>query len=361
MQLQEVIGVLEHIDQFSGKHNLPAQYKRLVNALNQARKKPSSETTAKIIQQREKIRAVHDAAEPDKWGRSGQQLYEKLGATELIGMKARDRIDHIFQTYEADPNGIIQAMEELAEQTSQLVEHIHTLNNGLKPLLGEGTENPPDTTTLQILFPVNGSAPTLQNLEESLQNWDRVISAFSRLTRQPAEDSIILNIEQNPLVVDVAVPHDITSAIGKATCEVLEVHKKYLNIKRVSLEVDNLELRNRGVAEQLNKEADLLIRNTASDVTRALMDDFGWAKESSRNDVHNLVNTAVTTIFEFIKEDGQVDIREAGDHIVSPIQKQMVDAFAHVHSLEEQIARLISTEGQEKISQDNPSLEINQS
>ncbi len=353
MQLKELIGILEQIDTLSRKHNLTGQYKKLVSALTHARKNPTSETTAKIIQQKEKIRSIHDSAEPGKWARSSQQIYEKLGASELIGSKAMDHIDRIFQTHEADPNGIIQAIEELAEQTSQMLEKIEIMLNGLKPLLEEEPVTTENTTTLQILFPENSFAPTIQNLEGALQKWDRVISAFSKLTRQPNEDSIILSIEQNPLVLEVAVFNGITSSIGKATCNVLGIHQKYLDIKRVGLEVGNLELRNRGIADQLDKEADLLIRNTASDVTKALMEEFGWAKESNRSDIHNLVSTAVTTIFDFVKEDGRVEIHEAGDKSASPIQKQLADAFAQVHALEEQISRLTVTEDQEEASQDN--------
>ncbi|GEM_PF-5661638 len=352
MQLNELIGVLDHVDRLSRKHNLPGQYKKLIIALNQARKKPTPEATARIIQQRERIRSAHEAAEPEKWSLSSKQLYERLRATEFLGSGAMARIDQIFQTHEADPNSIAQAIGELTEQTTELVERIRTLLDGLRPLAEEESETTLDATTLQILFPGSAPAPTIQYLEDSLQQWDRVIAAFSRLVRQSTEDSIILNIEQGPLIIEVAIFDDVASAIGKATCEVLGVYEKYLNIKRVGLEVDTLELRNRGIGEQLDKEAEILIRNTATNVTKSLMEEFEWKKETNRSEVQNLVSTSVATIFEFVKDEGRIEVHEAGK-TASPVQEQLTEAFSQVHALEEQIARLTFSEDQKEVNQDN--------
>ncbi len=346
MQLNELIGVLDHIDKFFTKHNLPNQYRKLISTLNQARKKPTPDTATRIIQQRERIRSAHNATKPEKWSRSSQKLYEKLGTPEIMGNVAMNRIDNIFQMHEADPNSIAQAMEELAGQTTALIERVRSLLDSLKSLAEEAPDTLPDTTTLQILYPESTSALTMQNLENALQQWDHAVAAFSRLTRQLNEDSIVLNIEQNPLLIEVAVFDGVTSAVGRATCEVLGVYEKYLDIKRVGLEVDNLELRNRGIAEQLDKEAELLLRNTATNVTKALMEEFGWKKEANRNDVHNLVSTAVATIFEFVKDEGSIEVHEAGKS-TSTVQEQLTAAFSQVHALETQISKLTFQDTQE--------------
>ncbi len=346
MQLIEVIGVLEYIDSFFRKHNLPNQYKRLTTALNQARKKPSPEITTKIIQQKERIRTSHEAMVPEKLSLSNQKLFEKLGAAELIGESAMAHIDQIFQTHEADLNSVAQALGELAEQTSELMERVRSLLEGLNPLTEEETIASTNGTTLRLLFPENTSATTIQELEDSLQKWGRVLGAFSRLTRQPEEDSIITDIEQEPFTIELAVPDGATSAISRATCAVLGDYEKYLNIKRIGLEVSTLELRNKGIADQIDNEAQILIRNTATQVTKSLMDEFEWKKESDRNEVHNLTNTAVATIFQFVKDRGRIAIHEAGKP-TSQDQKQLTDAFYQVQAIEAQIEQLDRSEDHE--------------
>lgn len=341
MQVRELISALSNIDQFTRKHNLPGQYKKLVTALNQARKKPTPESTSKLVQQRDKIRSIHQAAESQQMSPSTQLIHQKLGAYELLGANAMSHVDDIFQSHEADPNSIIQSISEIGEQTQRFMDNIGSILEGLRPLSEDRQTDITDgqVSTIQLRFPVDSSLPTMQNLEGSLQDWDRVIAAFSRLTRQEVVDSIIQNIEKSPLMIEVAIDDGISESIGRATCEVLGVYERYLDIRRVGLEVTNLELRNRGIGDQIEKEAELLIRNTASDVTKALMEEFEWKKEANRSDVHNQVSAAVATIFDFVKENGRIDIHNGSD-LNNPVQRQLDDAFTKVRNLENRISKL---------------------
>ncbi len=350
MQVRELINALDSIDKFARKHNLSNQYKKLTIALNQARKKPTPESTGKIVQQRDRIRSIHHSVETQQLLPSTQMIYERLGVFELLGAQAMNRVDNIFQSHEADPNSIIQSIEEIGEQTNQLLEHIGILMEGLKPLSEEEQMNYTDTNlnTIQLQFPLNSSPPTIQNLDDSLQKWDRVFAAFSKLIRHETEDSIIQNIEKSPLMIEVGIVDGISESIGRAACEVLSVYEKYLDIKRVGLEVNSLELRNRGISEQLDKEANLLIRNTASDVTKAMMEEFEWKKEANRSDVHNQISAAVATIFDFVKDSGRIDICN-GRNSYHPVQQELAAAFTKVRDLENRISKLDFLMNQETI------------
>jgi len=339
MQMRELISVLEEIDGSLKDNNIVSLYKKLITSLNQARKKPSPEVSAKVVQHRELIRAAHDTLASDGQLPFNPALYEKLGAGNLIGNGAMDRIDEIFQIYEADPSSMAEAMGELLDQTNELVQKVRELRDGLRPLVEDRPLPAPDEGILQILFPGETTARTIEEMEESLEQWGRVINAFSRLTRQPDHDATIVNIEQNPLILELAVRDEVINSIANATCEVLSVYEKYLDIRRVGLEVNYLELRNRGIADQLEKEAEMLIRNTASDVTKSLMEEFDWKKESERSDVHNHVSNAVAIIFDFVKNNGKIEVYERS-RADSISKKQLTDSFTQVNQLEQQITRL---------------------
>ncbi len=336
MQVKELIGTLENTDRLFKRHNLPNQYRKLISALNQARKKPTPETTAKIIQLKERIREAHNAAEPENKTPYGRKIYEKIGASNLLGKNAMDRIDNIFQTHEADPPSVANALEELVDQTSGLMDRVRTLMDGLTSLAEEEIHVSQNGTTMQLFFEKGASVFTIQDLEDSLEKWNRVLAAFSRLSRQPLEDSKIANIQQGPLTIELSIFDDVASAIGKATCEVLNVYENYLNIKKVGLEVNNLKLKNKGISQQLDKEADLLIKSTATEVTKALMIKFDWKAETGKNEVQNSVKTAVATIFDFVKDGGKIEVREGGK-TESKVQKELTKAFSQVHNLEDQI------------------------
>ena len=64
---------------------------------------------------------------------------------------------------------------------------------------------------------------------------------------------------------------------------------------------------------------------------------------SDRSDVHSHVSTAVATIFEFVKENGLIDIFIEGEPD-SPIKQQLSNAFSQVRKLEQQIYQLSISE-----------------
>lgn len=343
MQLRELRNVLDDLDLYFKKHNLSGHYSRLNAALNQARKKPSPEATAKINQLKEKIRSAHEAAQSEQWNHAGRKVYEKLGAAELLGRRAMSRIDQIFQSNQADPGGIAQALGDIADRTGELVEHVRALMTGLEPFTEGEPEPAADGTTLQLIFAEAASTRTMRELEEALGEWNRVLLAFYLMVKQSEDDALIVNIQPGPLVIEMTLHEAVALALGRAACEVLSVYEKYLNIKKVGLEVSGLELRNNAIVNHLDKEAEILIKSAAKDVTDTLLDGFLWKSSSEKSEVHNHVKPAIMTVFQLVRDGGRISIGGTGKEEIE-VQSRLDEAFTRVRHLGEQIEQLAQPE-----------------
>ncbi|MFO8009312.1 MAG: hypothetical protein R6U89_00715 [Dehalococcoidia bacterium] len=339
MRLGELIDVLTQTDSFLTEYKLSGLYRELIKALNEARRKPSPETAARINRLRERISNAHDMAGETRWNNSCRIIHERLGTADLIGKDAASKIDRVFQEHETDPGGAAQALDQIAEQTRDLEERVRALVTGLGPLTEENRGAPSDRTTVQLYFGENVAVHTLKDLQDVLETWDRVIASFSKLTRESEEDVKIINIEHNPLNIELAVLYVIAAAIGGATCEIMRIHERYLNIKRIELEVDALDLSDPSVTRQLKKEANNLVSNTAADVTRNLIEEFDWANNKNRVDIQGHIKSAVTTIFEFVRDGGRIDVRGGNDSELE-IHQRLTEAFSRVRGMELRIQQL---------------------
>src|SRR6266571_1742180 len=134
MQVRELVDLGRFLKDFIEKHGLAAQYQQLINDVNQAAQNQNPQNVQVHLQQ---LRELHREAEKQILSPAQSKLLSDYGADKLLGNRALERLELIFQTHQAHPQGLVADLQALLNETNQLVARAKQLIRILEPMLGE--------------------------------------------------------------------------------------------------------------------------------------------------------------------------------------------------------------------------------
>ncbi len=335
MQLKEFVSVLSYIDKVINENNLPNLYQELINLLNQAQSSPSPENSAQLLQKKEQIEQLQTEIQPKGWDFLKLKLFEDYGADKFIGIKAKKALESIFEKYQADPAGAAQQVQEILNNLTNFNQTTKNLLSNMTNLATQGGEElEKGKQLLQLVFDKDSSVETLNDLEKYSKEWRIILLAFSRLTKDPAEESKIFSIQKgSPLVVDLALAVLVAKAIGIVVKELLSIYEKILSLRKLNLEIEKLQLENASLGMKQDEEK--LLDGNVERIVGVLMEKFSNKLEGTNDtkEVNTALVKAIDLIYRFIDNGGRVDISEE-DGSTDSLQMQLADKYKKIEMLE---------------------------
>lgn len=122
----------------------------------------------------------------------------------------------------------------------------------------------------------------------------------------------IETVERGSIILTLSAIAGIVYAFGKALDQVLDVIKKYYEIKKLAHDAKQLK---GGVPEKTIQELEaaskLKVRTETNVTTKQLIEEYGWNSdgEEQRRDVDAAVRIAVRHLLEFVNQGGKVDVK----------------------------------------------------
>ncbi len=204
MQVRELVDLARFLKTFIQDKGLVSQYEQLINAVNQAASNQSPQNVQTFLQS---LRETHSEAEKQILSPAQSKLMSEYGADKLLGRLASERLDSIFATNQAHPQGLVSALQALVNETNQLINRSSGLIKALEPMLVVPELEKPDEQEgrLWLYFADAASVNTIEDLEKAAETWKQILHHFSRMPGATAVPARILQIHKySPLQLELA-------------------------------------------------------------------------------------------------------------------------------------------------------------
>jgi len=305
MQVQELVDVARFFKEFIQERQLLQQYQQLINAVTQA---AQNQNPQNVEVQLEGLLNLHQEAEERVLSPAQEKLITEYGAGDLLGAKARSRLEHIFTEHRAHPQGQINALQVLLNETNQFVKRANELVDTLGPMLvklePDGLQR--DEGRLWLYFANAASVNTIDDLERAAKTWKQVLHDFSRLPDASADSGRILQIHKfSPLEIELAAKVVVLVPLALGIQWVLARVEHVIKILQEAENLKQLKVKTK-IIKDLEKEADEQRNKITSEAADEIQKKFEASSEA-----RNAAEQALKRVLKFIEGGGELDINVA--------------------------------------------------
>ena len=235
------------------------------------------------------------------------KIYEALGAYELFGLDGQQKFDRFFADLQTNPNNIRPAIQQYQQDIAKITQ----LHSSFSPFSDKfPTTEHLDKHDLIILFFQSGAeVNNLDELAKVSAKWNQVLISFAILTKENDRTFRIETVERGSIILTLSAIAGIVYAFGKASDKVLDTVKKYYEIKKLAHEAKQLAGVPEKAIHELENSSKLKVKTETTEITKQLIEEYGWNEVEQRKDVDTAVRMAVRHLLEFVNKGGKVDIK----------------------------------------------------
>jgi len=239
------------------------------------------------------------------------KIYEALDAYNLFGYDGQQRLTKIFTGVQANPSNTkieLQQYQSEINRITQLYNSLTVFGDKLPINIGQQT----DKDSIIIFFQGGSEINNLDELAKVSTKWNQNLIAFALLTEENDRTFRIETVERGSIILTLSAVPAIAFAFAKATDKVLDVIKKYYEIKKLAHEAKQLK---GGIPEKtihdLEAASKLKLKSETNEITNQLIEEYGWNDDgkAERKDVDSAVRLAVRHLLDFVNKGGKVDIK----------------------------------------------------
>lgn len=332
MHINQLIKVIAFISNSIKAKEITEHYKSLIGICRQALNGDITTYMDQVDDLLLRLTNSNKEVDPLKWDKSFLRIFEKFERADLLGNKGAENIRFLFDNEKNNYTKLIAGLEDGHNRVVSLLRQLNQLSTSLEPLVkpsadgGHFLEIEERHHLLHIHFEEALFIKDITQLEKFCRIWSSILSAFSRLTREQTEETRIYDIESSSLTFYTGIK--TLNALSKGTYQVLRGYQKILEIKRLQLELEGLELSNKEeIKSMLEEEVINVVDVISSTVTNELLNKYEWNDAYERAYIFNMVQTSLKQTLNFVERGGRIyshhsnDLKKLNDKIITILQK----------------------------------------
>jgi hypothetical protein len=247
-------------------------------------------------------------------------------------------INEIFAEHNLDPMGAVNAMEAIKKEFTNLVGAAERTLGVLQPLKIEEMDKDIEKgrAAIQIIFKKKVAVDNITNLKDQTEEWWYVVRGVSLLTNTAVEENRILTVQKgSPLIVELSSVYIAVRVVGLIVDKVLTAVDRYLDLKKKVEEVRHMNLQNKQIERDLDKEAENFRETIVEDIKTKIIEEIAPDKKSN-GEIHKAMEITVKNVFAFLDKGGSIDCRVPEDNSSSDA-KQLQQMYERIRLLESKL------------------------
>ena len=234
------------------------------------------------------------------------EFLRKLNIAQAIGKEGIDTIEDILYKNALDISTAAQKINEIYQRLTQGIQKADQIKTGLEGCVIEEEYEIEDEVLVRIYFRDKASLANVTDLKKWGDIWHEIGRGIAMVHNATPEDVKIVGATSGSIVLEMATMATIASTTSFIILSVLKVVEKVLEIKRKAEEIRSLQLNNKKIALELEKEAENQIKNGAEKISTELIEKLGL-KQDGEGDKVNALKRAVSDLLNFIELGGEID------------------------------------------------------
>jgi hypothetical protein len=331
----ELEEVLRYISQQIDGHELISLHTQLASSYSKAHSEPSEEVTQAIKDSTAKIHKAQEAIEPKEWDVVKTKIFQKFGATTVLGIHGHERLIEEISQLSNDPQGAAKIAERFASEITSIKTRAEQVINNLEPLFADTTPLPKGMKQIQIVFDDQVSIEGFETMEQQAGEWKTIMKVFKNAVLTPQEEAKVWKIyKASPTVIIVIAPENMILAIGAVTYLALQIVEKLYSIRQLKLEIRKGELdveyadkMFKIVEEQEEKKLNNLIEEKVGEAMKKFLPKH---EGNNANIAKQAVKHNIKKIYNFVVRGGNVNLidQEIKDQDTTITQSQLSDTYS---------------------------------
>ena len=269
------------------------------------------------------------------------KIYEALGAYQLFGYEGQQRMNQIFSTIQSNPKNTQTQLQLYLADINKITQLYNSFTLFADKLsIDKTSEEKKDS--IVIFFQGGVEINNLDELAKVSSKWNQNLIAFALLAKENDRTFRIETVERGSIILTLSAIAGVVYAFAKALDKVLDVIKKYYEIKKIAYDAKMLK---GGVPEktihELEAASKLKVKTETAEITSQLIEEYGWNAdgEEQRRDVDTAVRIAVKHLLEFVNQGGKVDIKLlAQNEQNKEVEMNLTLKYSEIKQIENQVS-----------------------
>jgi len=314
MNLNRLIEVLTFVQNHINDMQLILHYKNLKSHLLKLETNSEDNTIIDINNEKKYIIDFHEKFSSKTWGESQNDVIERLNKEKILGTPAIKRINNIFTKNKTNPQEAAKQIDTIITTLNSVLKEISILLKSLEPIIEDSTnekkETFEDNNILIISFESGSFFQNIHYLEKFCRIWNRILLSFMYLTNEPVEFANIHDLNSNN--ISFILNNKIIDTITQASYQVLKGYKKVVEIRRLQLEIESINLSNKSeIKNLLDDEVINIVDIISSQVTYELLAKYKWDKKSEKDELYKNIQISLKQIVNFIEKGGKIESKNS--------------------------------------------------
>ena len=312
MNISQLIKIATYISGSIEANGICNHYQSLIGLCRRASDGDSAVTSAMVGETLRLLEDGNSKLDPKSWDRGVLRIYEKLENPSLFGRQASELLRGLYEQSKGDYSLLLKELEGNHTRILALLNQLGLLVGSLEPLvgpsveIGDAVDNEERNHLLQIYFEGALFIKDINQLEKFCRIWSSILSSFTTLTREKAEEVGIYDIEMSSITFYAGIR--TLNALSNGAYRILYQYQRILEIKRMQQELTEMELNNAEViVELLEDEISNVVDEESSAIASELLAKYEWDEELEDGaDVYRLVKTSLKQTLSFVEKGGRI-------------------------------------------------------
>jgi hypothetical protein len=344
MQLQAIIEIIDYIKKEIDSKQIISRYEQLLAVIKKIGATPDTDLSAELTEARTSVISALNDTEPQNWSYSKYKLLLELDKDSIIGTRASQTLNSIFDANQANPPKIAKEIKKLIESIKKIVDSssdaLLILSNFSSPVSSLANRS-----LLTLFFEGKTSVQTINDIERYTRIWNGIINDFAFLTMQTECQPGIESIDKKSIVLNIPEGDKILEALSYGTGKVIETYDKILRIRVLQIEVIKLAL-NEEIKELLEEEITIIINRTSGDVVNELMRMNNWENRQGNEELFSKVQKSLKLVLNFIEKGGKMEFLLSNSNPeIDERNKMLVSVYDVVNEIEAKVKEIDLYEG----------------
>ena len=333
MQLHLIIEIIDFIKKEIESKQIIARYEKLLAVIKKIGSNPDKDHSEELAEARNSVVTAQNETEPVNWSYSKYRIFLELDKDGILGKRAVQTLNSIFDLNQANPAGISKEIKKIVGNINRV---LSTNTDALQILscFSLSDSGNSEKALLTLFFEGKTSVNTIHDIERYSRIWDSIIRDFAILTMQDECESVVESIDKKSMIIQITKGDKILESLSYGTGKIIDTYSKILRIRKLQLEVAQLELNN-SIQELLEEEITITINRTSGEVVTELLEMNEWKNQPGKDEVYGNVQKSLILIFDFIEKGGKIEFKPLlSSPKIAKTNRVLIESFSIANELE---------------------------
>lgn len=230
-----------------------------------------------------------------------KKILAKLGIFDNIGNQGIQKIEDTLYRNALDLATVVNKLNYFKDEINRGVSKLNQVKEGLDGVFDKEETKYSNENLVSIHFEDKTVVDNIMELNVRTDNWCEILKGIALLQEFPLDEVRISTQSGDSFILTLTSENIITKTILELNSKILNVIEKIVDIMKKVQEIKNLNLSNKQIEIDLEREADKLRKESIEKISREITMGKNINGEVQRN-----VEKSIRLVFEFIENGGRI-------------------------------------------------------